>query len=61
MPEPIGSLNRIIIFAGDALHCATFFRDHFGFPAIGEWSSDWAEMKNPAAERRGINHRAAGI
>lgn len=40
----IGSLNRIIIYAGDAIKCAEFFRNHFGLPPVGEWSSDWAEL-----------------
>jgi len=42
--SPLGSLNSIIIYAGDAIKCASFYRDHFGFPAIGEWSSDWAQL-----------------
>jgi Glyoxalase-like domain len=44
MKTPLGSLDRIIIYSGNPIRCATFFRDHFGFPAIGEWSSDWAEL-----------------
>lgn len=40
----IGSLNRIIIYCGDTIRCAEFFRTHFGFPAAGEWSADWAEL-----------------
>lgn len=44
MQKPIGSLNRIIIYSGDAIRCATFFRDHFGLAAMGDWSSDWAEL-----------------
>lgn len=43
-PPPIGSLNRIIIYSGDAIRCASFFKEHFGLPPIGEWSSDWAEL-----------------
>ena len=38
------NLNRIIIFSGDALRCATFFRDVFGMSPIGEWSPEWAEL-----------------
>ena len=30
------NLNRIIIFAGDTLLCATFFRDVLGMSSIGE-------------------------
>lgn len=41
---PLGSLNRIIIYSGDAIRCAAFFREHFGLPPIGEWSSEWAEL-----------------
>jgi predicted enzyme related to lactoylglutathione lyase len=41
---PIGSLNRIIIYSGDAIRCATFCRDYFGLPPIGKWSSEWAEL-----------------
>ena len=38
------NLNRIIIFAGDTLLCATFFRDFLGMSPMGEWSSEWAEL-----------------
>ncbi len=44
MHSPIGSLNRIIIYAGNAIRCATFFRDHFGFTPLGQWDADWAEL-----------------
>lgn len=41
---PLGSLNRIIIYAGDAVRCARFFEEHFGFAPVGEFSPEWAEL-----------------
>lgn len=40
----LGSLSRIIIYAGDALRCARFFEEHFGLTPIGELSPEWAEL-----------------
>jgi len=40
----IGSLNRIIIYAGDVFACAEFFKTHFRLSPLGEWSSEWAEL-----------------
>lgn len=44
MPTTLGPLNRIIIYAGDAMKCAQFFKDHFGLAPLGEWSAEWAEL-----------------
>jgi predicted enzyme related to lactoylglutathione lyase len=41
-------LNRVIIYSGDALKCAAFFRDNFGLKPLGEWSSEWAELDGGA-------------
>ena len=38
------NLNRIIIFAANALTCAEFYRDNFNLEPIGEWSPEWAEL-----------------
>lgn len=39
-----GKLNLVIIFSGDAIKCATFFKEHFEMSPIGEWSEEWAEL-----------------
>lgn len=44
MNTPIGTINRIIIYAGDTLKCAAFYRDLFGFTPLGEWTAEWAEL-----------------
>ena len=51
-------LNRVIIFSGDALKCAAFFRDHFGLKPLGEWSAEWAELDGGAC--RLAFHQAHG-
>jgi predicted enzyme related to lactoylglutathione lyase len=40
----LGSLSRIIIYAGDAVRCARFFEEHFGLTPVGEFSPEWAEL-----------------
>lgn len=40
----LGTLSRIIIFAGEPGRCAGFFREYFGFASVGEWTSEWAEL-----------------
>ncbi len=38
------SLNRVVIYVSDPIKCATFYRNHFGLKAIGEWQATWAEL-----------------
>jgi catechol 2,3-dioxygenase-like lactoylglutathione lyase family enzyme len=44
MRTPIGSIHRVIIRASDTRKCAAFFRDHFGYTPLGEWTEQWAEL-----------------
>ena len=38
------NLNRIILYVGDTLRCAEFYRDMFNLSPAGEWTSEWAEL-----------------
>lgn len=53
------SLNRIIIFAGNAVKLASFYQEHFGLKAIGELSAEWAELD--AGNCRLAFHQAYGM
>jgi len=37
-------LNRVMIFVGNTIKCAEFYRDTLDLKPVGEWTNIWAEL-----------------